>query len=120
MTKRAKLSLDPVSRAKGEPPHGFKPGAGTADTDAGHAPVRPGASKPRSAAGAWQADRPKVPDGDAAGAPTANRSAFESPAQTLPLGLPPQLAALAKHPLARTLALGAAAGLSFYLLKRRL
>jgi hypothetical protein len=34
--------------------------------------------------------------------------------------LPPQLATLAKHPLVRMLALGVAAGLSFYLLKRRL
>jgi hypothetical protein len=120
MTKRAKLSLDPARQAKGEPRHGFGDEMETGDAVPETPPAPPPEPTPRPAAGAWQADRPKSADSTAAAASAATRSPPEPARKTMPRTLPPQLATLAKHPLVRMLALGVAAGLSFYLLKRRL
>jgi hypothetical protein len=127
MTKRAKLSLDPQQRSKPAPPHGFA-GQAAPPPDAGA--VHPGAAAPAkgSTAEAGQAAGPAA--GRAAGHWRANRPEPE-PAQAAAVaedqpaggGIGAWVAGvrvLARKPVVRAVAVGMLAGLSFYLLRRRL
>jgi hypothetical protein len=123
MTKRAKLSLDPQQRSKPAPPHGFA-GQAAPSPDAGA--VHPGAAAPAKgstaeagraagqAAGHWRANRPE---------PAAAQGAAVAEDQPAGGGIGAWVAGvrvLARKPVVRAVAVGMLAGLSFYLLRRRL
>jgi hypothetical protein len=118
MTKRAKLSLDPQQRGKAPPPHGFgssaadEAAAAMAASHAGVSATDPARRRGQNG-GAWQAQRPgpsaagHSAQGAAAAATTGN--AWVATARVL-----------ARRPLVRGAAMVVLAGLSLYLLRRRL
>ena len=129
MTRRARLSLDPAQRSKAAPPHGFEtpPAASDArepadETAAAAGSAGNGAEGARQTTGHWRADRPQ-PAG-AAEAPTdavADAGVTGTAATARPAGaLLASVRVLSRRPLVRVLAVSVAAGLSLYLLRRRL
>jgi hypothetical protein len=118
MTRRAKLSLDPDRRNKTAPPHGFD--GDSADAEAAAVPVgtpaaaADGIADAKRAAGHWRADR-SAPEQDAHAVPAAAE---------VPYGVGSAIVAtvkvLARKPAVRTAGVAVLAGLSLYLLGRRL
>lgn len=146
MTKRARLSLDPGQRSKAPPPHGFDPeaddaappdatgGAASTAEPARAAPLAASYDRPKRAGGRWRAHRPQSepqseprpepepePGAAAARAPDA-ATGIGSPAFGASSGtaLLAHLRALSRRPVVRAIAVGVAAGVSLYLLRRRL
>jgi hypothetical protein len=129
--RRAKLSLDSKQHSKSPPPHGFEtPAAAGQSASAGEAnqaqvqaSTEGGAGRP--AAGRWEAHRPApAPESQAGAEPTdplheaaPAPSTAAVPAQER--ALLARAAAIGRHPLVRAAAVGLAAGLSLYLLRRR-
>lgn len=118
MTKRATLSLDPQRRSKGQPSHGFA--ADEPPKSASGPSTTPSPSPRPKKAGTWQAHRPKIAQADPVATPAAGQTEADSPDGRLSHPLSQQLATLVRHPVVRLISLGVAAGLSYYLLKRRL
>jgi hypothetical protein len=130
--KRAKLSLDPKQRSKSAPPHGFDTqaaagqsrSAGEPNAGQGQAPAKGATGRP--AAAPWQAHRPAPPPESATSATPAAPHHREVAAASTPAGpaaergLSARAAAIGRHPLVRAAAVALAAGLSLYLLRRRL
>jgi hypothetical protein len=144
MTKRAKLSLDPSKRDRRRPPHGFdeglEPATGVeqmgdgpratdavspAQSTASSAELPPERTKPKAAGAPWQADRPRpeptAGPQDPSRAPLADSGpGREADAAAAPARAVALLKALAHNPTVRIAVVSIAAGLSLYLLRRRL
>ncbi len=122
MTKRAKLSLEPDRRAKAPPSHGFESpteippaGAAAARKAGSQGAVQDQTPTPARAAAGWQAHPP--------GSTPSPRPVSPDPTPPHSVGagaLAVRLGSLARRPLVRAVAVGLAAGLSLYLLRRRL
>lgn len=129
--RRAKLSLDPKQHSKSPPPHGFETSptggqsasTGEANEAKGQAATAGGGERP--AAGRWEAHRPSPPPGSQTGAESTEPLRKEAPASSTAAvrgaerALLTRAAAIGRHPLVRAAAVGLAAGLSLYLLRRR-
>lgn len=125
--RRAKLSLDSKQHSKSPPPHGFQSpsdagqsaAAGAAKQAQGQASTEADGGRP--AAGRWEAHRPSLPPESQAGAEPTAPLHEEAPASSPAAARAPsaRAAAIGRHPLVRAAAVGLAAGLSLYLLRRR-
>jgi hypothetical protein len=130
MTRRAKLSLDPKQHSKTPPPHGFDVPAPTPAEperpDGSTAASRPGAggTPARPAGGRGRAHRrepvaSQAPD-DSSGLEGATGDARPATPGHTPGAVLAVARVLSRRPLVRALAVGVAAGISIYLLRRRL
>lgn len=119
MTRRAKLSLDPEQRTKAAPPHGFDGEPGKQEPETVPDPV-PGAAaegiaEAERVARHWQADRPTpcAEDGAAVAAP-------QHPLLVAGNAVVAVARVLARKPAVRAVGAAVLAGVSIYLLRRRL
>ncbi len=134
MTRRAKLSLATDQQHKGTPPHGFDgpqpAAAGESAEQAGPAPEQAAPARDanrvgRRAGGRWRADRQAAGAAGAGAGPQAGEPrdpAGQTSASAMPAGkvVLSRAAALSRHPVVRVVGLSLLAGLSIYLLRRRL
>ncbi|WP_058557621.1 hypothetical protein [Thiohalocapsa sp. ML1] len=119
MTRRAKLSLDPEQRTKAAPPHGFDGEPDKQEPDAVPAPApaaaAEGIAEAERVARHWQADRPTpcAEEGAVAAAPQHPLRAAGSTVVAV-------ARVLARKPAVRAVGVAVLAGVSIYLLRRRL